>query len=149
MILTLRQADHAKRAERLHRVQGDLRDESDVFQRSKTRDQVIELEDKADMLASVAGQARIVGVGKVVIAVHHRPDAGPVQAAEDIEQRRLPASRCTQQDHELATVQVEVHTGKCADLDFTHVVGLADVSQSKQRLPAVRRVADALHCTAA
>jgi hypothetical protein len=48
---------------------GDFGDQCDVFESGEAGDEVVELEDEADMLAAEAGEAGITGCGEVVIEI--------------------------------------------------------------------------------
>ena len=46
---------------RRHRIGGDLGDQRHVLARGEARDQVVELEDEAHVIAAVAGELSVVG----------------------------------------------------------------------------------------
>ena len=66
------EADQLQRFLRLHRIARDLGDERDVLARRQARDEIVELEDEADVLAAVTGQRGVVDGGQIVVAVDAR-----------------------------------------------------------------------------
>ena len=88
---------------------GDLGDERDVLARGEAGDQVVELKHEADVLAAVARERRLrrplTGRGR---ARTDAPARRSVEAAEDVQQRRLAAARRPEQDDELALVDFQV-----------------------------------------
>ena len=120
------QADQPQRSSGRIGSRGDLGDQGDVLAGGQAGDQVVELEDEADVLAAVARQGGVVGGGQVVVAVADGAAGGHVQAAEDVEQRRFAAAGRPEQDDELALVQVEVDAAQGVDLDLAHAVDLGD-----------------------
>src|SRR5664280_723044 len=78
-----------------------------VLERAKSRDQVVELEDKADDFGSV-----LHGIAQVFDAPRANADRariGPVERSDQVEQRALTAARRTHQRNELARLDAQVH----------------------------------------
>ncbi len=114
-------------------VSRDLGDERDVLARGEARDQVVELEDEADVLAPVARERGLVGEREIVIAVVHVAAGRHVEPAEDVEQRRFAAARRAEQHDELALVEVEVDPAERDDVDLAHPVDLRQASRAEDR----------------
>src|SRR5690606_24131757 len=70
-------------------VGGDLGDEGDVLARGEGGDEVVELEDEADVGAAVGGERGVVVAGEVVVEEADGAGGGDVEAAEDVEQGGL------------------------------------------------------------
>ena len=96
------QPDQPQRLRRVHRIAGDRGHQLDVLARGERGDQVVELEDEADVLAPEPGESRVVVVREIVIEEVDRAPGRNVEAAEDVEQRRLAAARRSEQDDHLA-----------------------------------------------
>src|SRR5262245_4199220 len=103
-----------------------------------SRDEVVELEDEADVLAAVAGQGGVVPGGQVVVAIPHGPTRRHVQPAEDVEQGGFAAARRAEQDDKFPLVKVEIDAAQGVHLDFTHAVYLGDPAGLENRLPCRR-----------
>ena len=108
VIEPIAEADERERLARVERVVGDLGDQRDVLARGQAGDQVVELEDEADVAPPVARQLVLVGVGEVGAAIDDAAGGADVEAAQDVEQRRLAAARGAEQDDQLALEQIEV-----------------------------------------
>lgn len=61
-----------------------------------------------------------------MIFVVHGSCCGHVQTTEDIKQRRLPATRGTQQYNKLTFIQVQINAAQRVNLYLTHLIGLGD-----------------------
>jgi hypothetical protein len=113
--IALGEADERERLQglgsRIHRVVGDVGDEGHVLARGEARDQVVELEDEADVLAPVTRErvARRRPVERASpryqLTLARR---GHVEAAEDVEQRRFAAAGGAEQHDELAVEELEI-----------------------------------------
>ena len=57
---TFIQADQSQRFARVQRRLGDVSNHLDIFQRGQRRDQIVELEDEADMFASIVCERLVV-----------------------------------------------------------------------------------------
>ena len=79
----------------------DVRDQGHVLARGEARDQVVELEDEADVFAPVTRQLGLARPTQVMVAPLRRPRRRRIEAAEDVEQCRLAAARRPEQDDEL------------------------------------------------
>jgi len=104
-----------------------------VLDRAQARNQVVELEHEADVLAAELRQLRLVGAIQPVVAVPDFPAAGYVQPAEDVEQRGLATAGGTQQHHELAAVQGQVDAAQRVHLDVAHPVHLGQAAGAEYR----------------
>jgi hypothetical protein len=86
---------------------GDLHRHGDVLERRERRDEVKELEDEADLLATESGEAVFAELGDVDAVDQHVTRARRVQPGNQPEQRGLAAARGTDDRHELASGDVE------------------------------------------
>ncbi len=68
MIFAVVEIDKTQCFGRFQRVFGNLRDQRDVFDRGKSTDQVVKLEDKTHMLTPINGQLVFVGSSQIMIA---------------------------------------------------------------------------------
>ena len=92
MVHAVFKPDDAKGLLRRHRIPRYFRHDGHILARSETRNQVVELKDKSDMVSSVLCELSIVGVGQVRTSIEYLPFAGRVEPSDDIEECRLPAS---------------------------------------------------------
>jgi hypothetical protein len=123
---------------RPHRTLRDVRHERHVLARREARDQVVELEDEAHVLSPEARALGLSAGGEVVVAEADRSARRHVEAAEDVEQGGLAAARGTEQHHELAAQQVDVHVAQRVHLDLAHAVDLAELAGAEDRLVGAR-----------
>ena len=65
----------------------DFGDNRHILARSQAGNEVIELENKADMLAAETGQAGIIGMTQILAVIPDLARRRRIQPAEDIEQR--------------------------------------------------------------
>src|SRR5690606_10324065 len=99
----------------------------------EARDVVVELEDEPDVQAPVLGQLRLARRRQVPVAVGHLTRGRDIKAAQDVEQRRLAASRGAEQHDELRLEEVEVHAPERMHLDLPHRVDLGEVARGENR----------------
>ena len=111
----------------------NLGDQPHIFAGRQAGNEIVELKDKADMVAAITGQLGIVKVGQLLIAIKYRPLAGRIESAKDIQQRTLAAARGAQQHNKFAPVQIEIHTTQCMHVDLAHVVDLGDAARGEDR----------------
>ena len=121
------QADFVQDRRCVERVFTDLRRELDVFKRRQVADEVIELEDKADVVAAIGRE--LAGVE----AAHARPvdrdgaaRAG-VHAAEHVEDRRLARARGADDDAEFTLFDRKADVVHRANFDLSAVVDLGNI----------------------
>jgi hypothetical protein len=83
------QADEGERCRRVDRVFAELGSDFDVFKRREIRDQVVELEDKPDVMPAVVDQPAVTE--RRDLGTVHKDTAGRdgVHPAKQVEQRRL------------------------------------------------------------
>src|SRR5690606_5686509 len=125
------ETDELERLLRRHRMLRDLRDDGDVLARGEARNEVVELEDEADRLAPVLGQLAIARAGELAIEIAHLARCRGVEPAEDVEKRRLAASRRPKENGELAAVEVEIDAAERVDLHLSEVVDLRHAPSAK------------------
>src|SRR5690349_11035767 len=95
-----------------HRIARDFRDKTDIFPGRETRDQVVELKDKSDMLAPVERQCAIIHRGEIAFTEENLARRGAVQTTEDIQKSRLSRTRWTKQHHQFGLVDLERDAAK-------------------------------------
>jgi len=79
------------------------------------------------MLAPVARERRIVGFAQVMLGKPGTAAAGPVQPAQDVEQRGLATPRRPEQHDEFASEHPQVHILQGDDVLIAGAVALAQV----------------------
>ena len=106
------------------RMAGDFRDHRHVLARRQARNQVVELEHEAHVLAPKARERRVIGAAQILAAIKHLPAAGHIQPAQNVQQGGLAAARRPQHHHQLAALQRQIHPAQRAHLHIAHVIGL-------------------------
>jgi len=101
---------------------------------SQAGDPVVELEHEPDVLAPEPRQRLVVGRGEVVVQIQQLPARGRVEAAEDVQQGRLAAARCAEQDDELAGGEIQIHLAQGVHFDLAHLVHLAHAAYAEYGL---------------
>jgi len=91
VVAARRQADPIDRLVDRHRPVDDVGDKRDVLAHRQARDQVVELEYKADVAAAVGGEFGVACGTEVGAVEDDIADACDVEAAQDVQQRRLAA----------------------------------------------------------
>lgn len=95
------------------------------------------------MLATIRRQIAVVGVREVVVEIVDVAFGGHVEAAEDVEERRLPAPRCAEEHDELTAIEIEVDPAESDDVDLAHPIDLAKPSRRENGIhgdaPSVSR----------
>ena len=111
---------------RRHRIFDNLGDQRDILAGGQTWDQIVELEDKADMMAPILGQSGFTCNGEVAIAIKNLAAGRHVQSAQYIEKRGFTAAGRTEQHDEFRLGQFEVHAAERMHLHLAHVVDLCN-----------------------
>jgi hypothetical protein len=141
MIEPLGQPDQGQRRARVERLIGDFVHQRDVFEYREARNQIVELEHEADMLAPVARQFRVVGINEIVVAPHRLTGCGRIEAAEDVQQRRFAGAGGPQQHDEFALIDVEVDVAQRMHRDFAHDIDLRQAAGAEHHgLRGTRRL---------
>ena len=99
----------------------------DILACGQARDEIVELEHEADMVASKKGQFALGKFGEVTAAIEHLTGGRGIKAAKDIEKRRLAATGGAEHDGHFAGFQRRVYATQRMHLD---IVGLVDLSQA-------------------
>ena len=104
--------------------------------RGERRHQLEELEDDADGAAAPDGELVLGHLVQAAAVDRHRPGRGPVDARDEVEDRRLAAARRAGDRHHLARGDGQVHAAQRAEADPTRrpfppslAVGLLHVGQ--------------------
>ena len=98
-----------------------------VLAHRQTGHEVVKLEHEAHMFAPITRERRIVGFAQVMVGKPGVAAAGPVQPAQDVEQRGLAAARRPEQHDEFAGQYPQVHILQGDDVLMTGAVALAQV----------------------
>src|SRR5262245_10390373 len=91
-----------------HRALGDVRDERHVLPGSEAWDQVVELENEADVPPSVCGEAAVIEGSQLQILEVQRTTRGVVETAHNVKERGLTAAGGTKEDDHLPSPHVEI-----------------------------------------
>ena len=114
-------------AQHLRRVQGlpaDLGRQLHVLQGGEVGDQVVELEDKADVVAAVGGQLPGAVGGDLLLPQKDPPLAEGVHAPQDVQQRGLPRAAGPHDNAQLPFFHGEGGVPQGLYLHLSHVVDL-------------------------
>src|SRR5690606_25846274 len=111
----------------------------DVLAHREARDEVVELEHEADMLATIARELGFARLAQLAAGEAHRAARGHVEPPEDVEQRGLAAAGGAEQHDELAALDVEIHVAQRVHLDFAGHVGLGEAARLEDRSPGIAR----------
>ena len=112
---------------------GQQQRQLDVLEGGQHRDQVIQLEDEADVPRPPGGQRPLGQTADLGVADPDRAARRPVDPGEQVQQRRLAGARRPHQSHEVAGVDGDRHAIENRNLDRIAFVGLGDVAQLDQR----------------
>ena len=100
-----------------------------IFLDSQQRNQIVELEDEADVPAAEA-RARLLVERREVRAVDdHAPRRGPVDARDHVEQRRLAGAAAPDEHDDLAPRDRHRHVAQHLALGLAFAIGLADLPE--------------------
>src|SRR5437879_6219011 len=102
----------------------------DVLDRVQSREQVVRLEDEADVLVADRGELVIGQLVDVLAGEHVCPAVGNVEAAKDVHERRLSRAGRAHDGHEFRGPDVEVDPPQRVHRDVpTDAVGLGDAAE--------------------
>src|SRR5262249_42769374 len=116
MVHSRAQAHEPERVRGADRSPGAVACELDVLPRSQAGYQVVGLEHEADVAPPIARERAIVEARELIVPEPDLAGIGTVEAAEEVEQRRLAAARGTEERDDLARAQVQVDAAQGADL---------------------------------
>ena len=128
------QPDQRQRFGRRQRVRRDFGDNRHILARGQAGNEVIKLEDKADMLAAETGQAGVVGVAQVLAVIPDFARSRRIQPAEDVEQRRFAAAGRAEHHHKLALKQLQINAAQRPYFDIAHAVHLGQPAGAENHL---------------
>src|SRR5262245_48836662 len=128
---------------RLRQV-GEQERELHVLERGEHRNQVVHLEDEADVARAPRGQLAGRHVRQLVASDGDTAGRGHVEPAEQIQQGGLAGAARAHERHEVARVDVEVQSLQHVDLLAPAPIGLAEPARSDQAL-AVPATVDTDH----
>ena len=88
----------------IERIGADLSCELNVFERRQVGDQIVELEDKADIGAAVFHELSLVGGAHVAPVHRHGAGSRRIHATQNVERRGFTGARSAQDNGKLATL---------------------------------------------
>ena len=150
MIQPLAQAHQFQRLLGRHGLGSDVGHDGNIFARGEAGNEVIELKDKAHVVAAKAREAGVAGVGQVFAVVPHLPGAGHVQPAQNVQQGRFAAARRPQHDDKFARAQFQIDAAQGMHLDIAHAIHLGQPLCPENQILVVRFRHTApllLHCS--
>ena len=112
---------------------GDRERQGHVLVDVEQRNQVEELEDEARLLAPQAGRLRVAQAADHLAVEHDLAAGGPVEPAEQLEQRALAGAGRAHQGHELAAADLERDASQGLDLAVAEPVALGQVAGFEDR----------------
>src|SRR6516162_6162500 len=107
-----------------HWLVRDLGYESDVLISSETRDQIVELKYKPDVLPAIGSERAVIEPGQFEVLEEDAAAGRLIEAAHDIKERRFPAARWAEQHDNLAAPNIEIETAQRTNFDLAGNVGL-------------------------
>ena len=111
----------------IERIGANLRRKLDIFERRQVGDQIVELEDKADVGTAVFHELRLVGGAHVAPVHRHSAGGYRIHATQDVERRSLAGTRGAQNDGELATLDRKARAVECVNAGVALAVCFDDV----------------------
>src|SRR5690606_16706124 len=111
-----------------HRVLGDLGDELDVLERSEAGHEIVELEDEADVIATIAGQLILARAGQQMIEETHFARSGDIETADKVEESRFARPRGAEDDDKLAGSRRKIDGIEGEHLHLAHLVDLGELT---------------------
>src|SRR5207244_12731826 len=105
----------------------------DVLHRGERRDQIELLEDEAERAQAQVGQPVVGHGGEIAVLEQHAPGAGPVERAEQLQERRLAAAARPLERDELARLYLELDPVECANRRRTALKELRNPFEDVER----------------
>jgi len=139
MILPFGQADKGQRIVGCHRVARYLGHQLHVLPCRQAGHEIVELEDKADVIAAVARQAPLVQRGQLHIPEPDLTRACRIESTDDVQKGGFPRTRRPEDDDEFTRRCLKVDRPQGRDNDIS---GLIDLGQ---RLYTQHGLAFAVH----
>ena len=106
----------------VHRILADLRGQRNVLERGQVLNQIVELKNKTDLVASVGGQLAGVVFGNLFTIEKYSSFGERVHAAKDIQQRGLARAGRADDDTDLTFFNLKRGVAQCLNGDFSHMV---------------------------
>ncbi len=106
----------------------------DVLEGGQDRDQVIGLEDEADVVGPPAGDLRLAQVAEILAVDDDLAPGGPVEPGDQVQERRLARARRPHQREVLAFADREVEIHQHGDPELVAAVFLVNVPQDDRGL---------------
>ena len=131
-----REAEQAQKLIDIQRAAREVGTDLDVLSHGQVGDEVVHLENVAQMAAAVQGQGLFVHVGHAFAVDEDVAGIGAVDAAQDVEQRGLARAGRPQQHAEFAFFNGKVDALQHFNTVFTTAKGLFDLIQFKKHRDA-------------
>ncbi len=107
----------------------------DVLDDRVLRQQVVRLEDEAEVAAADLGELVVVHVGDVLVAEEVMAAGAAVEAAEEVQQRGFAGAGRAHEGDEVAFLEVERHAREGGHDDLFHLVVLDQIRDCERRRP--------------
>ncbi len=137
--------DDAERLLLLHRPGGDLRHQRHILARGEAGDEIVELEDEADMIAAVKRQLALVHPGEVVLMEQHLAGGRPVESTQDIQEGGFAGTRRSQQNQDFGIEDIEVDAAQGGNVDLARAIDLCKAVDVKRHARSGRVVGKLIH----
>src|ERR1035438_2816407 len=98
----------------------------DIFQQRHAWYQIERLKDHSHRVETVLGQLLPRKLSQIISVNNNRPRGRPVKTGNEVEQRRLARTRCTQQSHKLPGPDIDGNSVHRAHQRFTHLIMAGD-----------------------
>ncbi len=99
----------------------------DVLERRQDRDEVVELEDESDVVGPPAGDLAFGHPADFLVVDDHRAGRRPIEAGDQVEERRLAGTRGSHQGEELPFVDRQVESRQHWNPEFITLVFLSSL----------------------
>jgi len=131
MVLSPRQPDDPQRRQHVlaplsARQVGQEQRQLDVLEGRQHRDEVVELEDEADVVGPPAGDPRVGEHPQVLIVDDHAAPGGPVEPGDQVEQGGLARARGAHQGEVFALLDGQVEVDEHRDAELVAAIFLGD-----------------------
>ena len=111
----------------------DLRGQRNVLKRGQVLNQIVELKNKTDLVASVGRQRAGIVFGNLLAIEKDFPLRERIHAAENIQQCGLARAGWTDDDADLAFFDLERGIAQGFDGDFAHMIDFFDMFKFNKR----------------
>ncbi len=103
-----------------------------IFERVELREEMVCLEDKADLLGAKARESVTGDASEVLTANNNFSGIGDVQPAKQVEKSAFPRARGPSEGDKFSSVYLECDTAQDLDIAAAESIALAQVARDKQ-----------------